>query len=110
MTADEAIQWLRRRTAVVLFHLDRIVIVLPHRAVHVEAARELFKLEIKDGFVLAMGDRGDNLTDVVAAARDCWKQIVANAVDILSDAANIDLPPARVTFGQFDERFNFTKL
>ena len=109
MTNDEAIAWLRRRTAVVLFHTDRLVVVLPHIAAKVEAAREVFKLEIKEGFVLAMSDRGDSLADVVEAARLCWRKRVANAVDILSDTARINLPPARLSFGEFDERFNFIK-
>lgn len=109
MTSNEAIRWLRRRTAIALFHQDRIIVVLPHHAVHVEAAREGFVLEISEGFVLATSDPGDRLEDVVAAARDTWKHQVANAIDTISDSAGVDLPPARLTYGHFDGRFDLTQ-
>lgn len=107
MTNNEAIEWLRRRTAVAVFHQDRIIVVLPHHSVHVDAAREQFKLEIKQGFVLSMSDPGDDLSDVVSAARDVWKDSVANNIDLLTDSVGMEMPPARIHFGRFDPRFNF---
>ena len=110
MNTEDAIKWLRRRTAMALFHQDRIVVVLPHHSVNVDAAREQFKLEITQGFVLAMSDKGDGLAEVVVAARDVWKERVANNIDLLSDSVGMELPPARMNFGRFDPRFNFHNL
>lgn len=74
MTTDEAISWCQQHTAIVLFHEGRIVVVVPHSRVDVTAYRARgMEIKVTDGgFTCSMSDPGDELKDVVAAAKSSY--------------------------------------
>ena len=103
MTDTEAFEWLRRRSCVILLHEERIIVAMPDQAVRCRVTdEEGFSISIpkseKYGYVLAMSDPGDSLSDVVLAAQAEWRNHVS-AVDALADAnASWKHAPAKLDF------------
>ena len=100
MTTEEALQWLERRSAVVMFHESRIVVVIPKKVFTVDVEGEgRVDVLIRDGFTIALSDPGDGLRDVVAAAMVAWRE-KASPVDALADGAlaNHKHEPAQLVF------------
>jgi hypothetical protein len=87
VTNDDAIQWCRRHCVVVIFHQDRIVLVLPTKQLDVEAFRKPgFKMEIRSGFTLAYTEPGDEFFNVVEAAQTAWRAKL-NPLDTTAELA-----------------------
>jgi len=99
MTNDEAIQWCRRRSVVVIFHDSKIVLVIPQKKIDIAAWKlRGFSLEIKEGgFVLAHSDPGDDLKDVVEVARAVWRSKVG-PIDAALDSVNGSGAPVKFAF------------
>ena len=100
MTTEDALAWCAKHSVIVIFHPGKIVLVVPYKRVEVEAfAKRGFKIEITDGgFALAHSDPGDELKDVVEAARTCWRANVSGmdaAIDTLGGAG---LAPIKFAF------------
>jgi hypothetical protein len=89
MTNDAALEWCAKHSVIVVFHPGKIVLVAPYQKVNVEAFQKRgFKIEITDGgYAMAHSDPGDELKDVVEAARAVWRANVSG-IDALLDATN----------------------
>lgn len=97
MTNDEAIKWLTRRSVIVIFHEDRIVLVAPRGKFTVNTMNKGISIHSGKEFTLAMSDPGDDLSDVVEAARTAWRES-ASPVDSLADVYDMKAPPAKLEF------------
>lgn len=106
MTNDEGITWLKRRSAVVVLHEGRMVVVIPKKQFIVDVEGEgRIDVLVRDGFTVALSDPGDSLGDVVEAARAAWLD-KASPVDALGDSLpNHDSAPAKLIFRGDPMRF-----
>lgn len=98
MSNDEAVLWLRKHSVIAIFHMDRIVLVVPYRDISVEAFKEQgLKLEVRKGFALAYTEPHDELHHVVEAARAAWtaKQ---SPLDQVSEAIGGPTVPVKFDF------------
>lgn len=107
MTNEEALAWLERRSAVVMFHESRIVVVIPKQQFTVDVEGEgRIDVLIRDGFTVALSDPGDGLKEVVEAAVIAWRE-KASPVDAIADTQlpNHQQPPAQLIFKGDPMRF-----
>jgi hypothetical protein len=107
VTNDEALKWLERRSAVVMFHESRLVVVVPKKVFTVDVEGEgRIDVLIRDGFTVALSDPGDGLADVVNAARLAWLE-KASPVDAIADGTlpNHQHEPAKLVFKGNPDRF-----
>lgn len=106
MTNDEAIKWLQRRSVLVIFHQDRIILVAPRSKFVIDVRDKRFVVRVGDDFTVAMSDPGDSLADVAQAARASW-QTVSSPVDALADIHGMKAPTASLEFiGNIDSLFS----
>jgi hypothetical protein len=89
VTNDAALEWCAKHSLIVIFHPGKIVLVVPYKKVDVEAFKKRgFKIEITDGgYAMAHSDPGDELKDVVEAARTVWRANVSG-IDATLDTLN----------------------
>lgn len=105
MTTDEALEWLTRRSCVVILHEERYVLVLPHNSLNVSHAKNVFKVSCLDGFTIAQSEKGDTLVDVVVAAQRCWRENIS-VIDAIADSSpTYTHDPVKITFGSDQENF-----
>lgn len=106
MTNDEALAWLRRRSAVVVFHEDRMVVVVPKKQFTVDVESEgAFDIQLRDGFTIALSDPGDDLAAVVSAAVVAWRDKASPVDTIVDTSTNKSQPPAKLIFKGNPNRF-----
>jgi hypothetical protein len=94
MTNEEALEWCRKHSVLVIFHEDKTVMALPYIQMDVEAFKESgFKLVMRNGFALSYTEPGDDFHHVVEAAIGAWVSNLS-PVDKISEA--IGKPTHRV--------------
>jgi len=100
MTNDDALGWCAKHSVIVVFHPGKIVLVVPYKQVDVEVFKQRgFKVEITTGgFALSHSDPGDELKDVVEAARDCWRSNVSGMDAAIDQLGGGGLTPVKFTF------------
>lgn len=86
MTSDDALEWLQRRSVVVILHEERIVLVLPNKSLDVSHAKNVFTVSCRDGFTIAQSEKGDTLVEVVDAAKRCWRENIS-VIDAIADSS-----------------------
>lgn len=99
MTNDDALRWCALHSVVAVFHEGKIVLVIPYKKVDVTAFKSRgFKIEVKDGgFAMAHSDPGDQLKDVVEAARAAWLS-KASPIDRALEASGSRGSPIKFAF------------
>jgi hypothetical protein len=100
VTNDAALEWCAKHSVIAIFHQAKIVLVIPYKKVNVEAfMKRGFKVEITDGgFALAHSDPGDQLKDVVEAARVVWRENVGGIDAALDSLNGTGFTPVKFSF------------
>lgn len=97
MTNDEALSWCKQHSVVSIHHDRKIVLIVPKEQIDVRASKLRFSLSTDGGYVLALGDPGDEFHEVVEAARASWKGSVS-LIDSIADSAGQPMKPVRLRF------------
>jgi hypothetical protein len=100
VTNDDALSWCAKHSVIVIFHPGKIVLVAPYKKVDVSAfMKRGFKIEITDGgFALAHSDPGDQLKDVVEAARAVWRASVSSVDAAIDSLGGDGFTPIKFSF------------
>lgn len=105
MTTDEALEWLTRRSCVILLHEQRYVVVMPNKFLDVSHVQQTFTIECRGGFVISQSEKGDTFVDVVQAAQRCWRESIS-VIDAIADSApSYNHDPVKITMKSDKEGF-----
>ena len=104
MTNEDALDWCKQHSVIAIHHEQQIILIVPSEQIDANATTQKFSLSIRDGYVIAMSERGDDFHEVVSAAREQWRK--RNVIDSLADTVGQNARPARLRFedqtGLFD--------